>query len=107
MVPSDLINTGATVDDDTPTNARIMLATSCCYLVVQLVAFKCAQFLYGSTYLSRRYIYADMSPAAKTVEKWCALVGMIFCFGALILYCVYQVCLPALRQLIAFLIPAL
>lgn len=73
-----LTETGATVDNDTPTNAKIMLGTSVSYLIVQLVAFK----------------YVVDPDKGRSVEKWCAFVGMLVCLLCLIAYCAYQVLSP-------------
>ncbi|EGG23641.1 hypothetical protein DFA_05775 [Cavenderia fasciculata] len=77
-----LTKTGVTVDDDTPTNAKIMILTSISYLIVQGVAFA----------------YLKDPERGQGVEKWFALVGFIICFALLILYSVYQVVSPKLQE---------
>lgn len=72
------VDTGASVDSDTPTNAKIMLGTSISYLIVQLAAFK----------------YVVHPDQGRHVEKWCAFVGMLVCVMCLIAYCAYQVLSP-------------
>ncbi len=80
--PWSITETGATVDDDTPITARIMVATSFGYLIVQGVAFKYAA--HSSSHI----------PAAASLEKWFAFAGMVVCGLGLIGYCGYQLWSP-------------
>ncbi|EAL68477.1 hypothetical protein DDB_G0278609 [Dictyostelium discoideum AX4] len=77
-----LTKTGTTVDDDTPTNAKVMILTSISYLIVQGVAFA----------------YLKDPDSGKSVEKWFALVGFIVCFSLMAAYCTYQVISPKLQE---------
>eukprot|EP01132_Coremiostelium_polycephalum_P004733 gene4733-5908_t len=77
-----LTKTGVTVDEDTPLNAKIMVATSISYLIVQGVAFA--------------YLKDPMS--GQKTEKWFALAGFIVCFVLLVCYCTYQVISPQLTE---------
>ncbi|KAN0031442.1 hypothetical protein ACTFIV_005306 [Dictyostelium citrinum] len=77
-----LTKTGTTVDDDTPTNAKVMIVTSISYLIVQGVAFA----------------YLKDPDSGKSVEKWFALVGFIVCFSLMAAYCTYQVISPKLQE---------
>lgn len=74
--------TGTSVDDDTPVNARIMLVTSLAYFIVQGVAFA----------------YLSDPEDGKSVEKWFALAGFIVCIILLTLYCIYQIMNPKLQE---------
>jgi Ca2+/Na+ antiporter len=78
------VHQGISVDTDTPTNARVMLATSLLYLIIQIPAFI---YLNGP----------DSDPAEKT-EHPVALAGFIICALALLGYCVYQVLVPRLAR---------
>jgi len=80
--PWSLTETGATVDEDTPTTAKIMVATSAGYLVVQGVAFKYA----GD--------WNNHLTHVRHLEKWFAFAGMIVCFVGLVGYCGYQIYAP-------------
>ncbi|GAM24148.1 hypothetical protein SAMD00019534_073230, partial [Acytostelium subglobosum LB1] len=77
-----LTETGASVDDDTPLNAKIMMVTSISYLIVQGVAFA----------------YLKDPASGQSVEKWFALTGFIVCIILLVSYSVYQVVQPKLQE---------
>jgi hypothetical protein len=79
-----LLQTGVTVDGDTPKNARIMMFTALSYLIVQGVAFA--------------YLKDPSGGIAKQVEKNYALAGFIVCMALLLAYCVYQVLVPRLAE---------
>eukprot|EP01120_Amphizonella_sp_Union-15-10_P006092 TRINITY_DN1903_c0_g1_i1.p1 TRINITY_DN1903_c0_g1~~TRINITY_DN1903_c0_g1_i1.p1 ORF type:complete len:556 (-),score=72.88 TRINITY_DN1903_c0_g1_i1:45-1712(-) len=79
-----LSNSVVSVDTDTATNARIMLASSISYFIVQGVAFY--------------YVSNPDSDAAISMEKYFALTGMIVCFLGLLAYCIYQVFVPKLAE---------
>jgi Ca2+/Na+ antiporter len=83
-----LIHQGVSVDSDTPTNARVMLATSLLYLIIQVPAF---------IYLNDKDNDMPNSPEEKT-EHPVALAGFIICAIALLGYCVYQVLVPRLAR---------
>eukprot|EP01133_Synstelium_polycarpum_P000366 gene366-425_t len=77
-----LTETGVTVDEDTPLNAKIMMATSLSYFIVQGVAFA----------------YLSDPQDGKRVEKWFALAGFLVSIVLLVTYCVYQVISPKLQE---------
>eukprot|EP01094_Clydonella_sp_ATCC50884_P024121 TRINITY_DN5966_c0_g1_i2.p1 TRINITY_DN5966_c0_g1~~TRINITY_DN5966_c0_g1_i2.p1 ORF type:complete len:424 (-),score=91.33 TRINITY_DN5966_c0_g1_i2:829-1950(-) len=79
----DIVHTGATVDSDTPVNARIAIVTSLSYLIVQGVGFYYSEDPYNST--------------GVEIEQWCSLAGCIVCFLFLAAYCAYQVINPKLQ----------
>jgi len=79
-----LTRQGVTVDEDTPTNSKIMLITSLAYFIVQGIAFA--------------YVYDPEGNAAHKVESPFALVGFIACVILLLGYCVYQVMVPKLAE---------
>eukprot|EP00008_Paramoeba_atlantica_P006673 CAMPEP_0201480966 /NCGR_PEP_ID=MMETSP0151_2-20130828/5316_1 /ASSEMBLY_ACC=CAM_ASM_000257 /TAXON_ID=200890 /ORGANISM="Paramoeba atlantica, Strain 621/1 / CCAP 1560/9" /LENGTH=451 /DNA_ID=CAMNT_0047862967 /DNA_START=278 /DNA_END=1629 /DNA_ORIENTATION=+ len=81
---TDIHNTGITVDEDTPINARIMVGTSISYLVVQGVAFA--------------YIGSDDTENGKALEDYFALAGFLICITLLCCYSVYQVMNPKLQE---------
>ena len=80
---TDVHHTGVTVDEDTPINARIMIATSFSYLIVQSVAFA--------------YLYGDEGKGAALEDKF-ALAGFVVCVIFFVLYSVYQVMNPRLQE---------
>ena len=74
--------TGITVDDDTKVNARIMIATSLSYLLVQGVAFA----------------YLSSPEDGQKLEDKFALAGFVVCAILLCLYSFYQVWNPKLQE---------
>uniref|UniRef100_A0A7S4JKE2 Sodium/calcium exchanger membrane region domain-containing protein n=1 Tax=Paramoeba aestuarina TaxID=180227 RepID=A0A7S4JKE2_9EUKA len=79
---TDIHNTGITVDEDTPTNARIMIVTSFSYLIVQSVAFA----------------YLNDEEAGMALEDKFSLAGFLICIIFFVLYSVYQVMNPKLQE---------
>jgi len=71
---------GVSVDEDTPTNAKIMLVSSLAYFIVQGIAFK----------------YTQDPAAGKDAEAPLALAGFITCAIGFVAYCVYQIAVPNL-----------
>lgn len=84
-----LVHQGVSVDHDTPINARVMLATSLLYLVVQIPAF---------IYVDTKDGDKASSDAARDTERPAALAGFILCAIALAGYCAYQVIVPRLAR---------
>ena len=78
----DFHNTGVTVDEDTPINARIMIVTSFSYLIVQSIAFA----------------YLNNEEAGAALEDKFSLAGFIICIIFFVLYSVYQVMNPKLQE---------
>eukprot|EP01113_Clastostelium_recurvatum_P050638 TRINITY_DN962_c0_g1_i4.p1 TRINITY_DN962_c0_g1~~TRINITY_DN962_c0_g1_i4.p1 ORF type:complete len:533 (-),score=157.93 TRINITY_DN962_c0_g1_i4:1133-2707(-) len=76
------VNQGVTVDNDTPINARIMIATSFSYFIVQGVAFA----------------YLHDEDSGKKLEGKFAIAGFIVCALSLCAYCAYQVLSPKLQE---------
>ena len=81
-----LTRTGITVDHDTKINARIMLASSLAFFIVQGIAFHYVQPI------------VDTSSAARAAEYPWALAGFAICSAGLVGYCVYQIFVPHIAQ---------
>eukprot|EP01088_Endostelium_zonatum_P006223 TRINITY_DN1832_c0_g1_i1.p1 TRINITY_DN1832_c0_g1~~TRINITY_DN1832_c0_g1_i1.p1 ORF type:complete len:581 (-),score=151.54 TRINITY_DN1832_c0_g1_i1:46-1788(-) len=79
----DFVHQGTSVDEATKRGGIIMVITSVSYLIIQVVAFV--------------YIANPEGEAAKRVEKWFALAGMVFCGLALLGYLLYQIYFPELQ----------
>jgi hypothetical protein len=71
-----LTETGVTVEDDIPTNAKIMLASSVTYFIIQVPAF---------------IALSDTPDQAAKFEAPFALAGLIVSVLVLVAYCAYQV----------------
>jgi hypothetical protein len=81
---TDFKNTGATMDDDIPLNAKIMMGTSISYFIVQGVAFA--------------YLTDPDGAAAEKIEDKFALAGFIICACLLVAYSAFQVLNPKLQE---------